>query len=303
MNLLSIKDIGKKYIEEIISRATDFDKVLEKKEILNLADGKIMATLFFEPSTRTRMSFETAMLRLGGKIVSAPDMMQISSAKKGETLQDTGRIVSSYVDVIVMRHPMPFSVRDLATFSKVPVINAGDGINEHPSQTLIDLFTIKKELGALDNLKIVFLGDLKYGRTVHSLSTALQYFNVKIYFVSPNELKIPEELREELNKLNIDFEELSDLKEVISEVDVIYQTRVQEERFEDKSEYEKLKNKYIIDRETMNLAKERMILMHPLPRIKEIHEDVDYDQRACYFRQAKNGVPVRMAIISKLLNL
>jgi len=301
MHLLSAKDLNKEVLFQLIDRAKYFDKQLGKK-VHKIAEGKILATLFYEPSTRTRLSFETSMLRLGGTVISTPDMSN-SSAKKGETLKDTGRIVSGFADIIAMRHYEGGAVLKLSEGSTVPVINAGDGSNEHPTQVVLDIFTIIKEKGTMDGLKIALVGDLKFGRTVHSMLQILCYFDVEVYLVSPDSLKMPKVFIEIAKKNKLKFIELTNLSDIISEVDVLYQTRVQQERFASVQEYESLKDKYVIDKKVMSKAKKDMILMHPLPRIVEITEDVDLDSRAIYFKQAKNGIPARMAVIEYLLNL
>ncbi len=299
-HLLSTKQFTKQTLLSLFEEAEEMEKVLEigGEPILQ---GKIMATLFFEPSTRTRFSFETAMLRLGGKVISNADMLATSSTKKQETLEDTGKTVSQMADVIVMRHPEEGTVEKLALNSDVPVINAGDGKNDHPTQGLLDLYTIWKEKGAIDGLTIGIVGDLKFGRTVHSQCRLLKNFDVKLILVSPNALKIPSELQNELKEKNVDIEMVEDLRSVIDKMDVVSMTRIQEERFETKEEYKKYAGFYILDSKLMEKAKNDAIVIHPLPRVDEISTDVDSDPRAKYFEQPRNGVAVRMALLKQLL--
>jgi len=305
MNIISSKDISKEFIENIFKRASEFEERTKVETRLiaseqnDIAKGKILATIFYEPSTRTRMSFESAMIRLGGNVISASDMKNISSSKKGESLKDSAKVISNYCDVIAIRHNEKGAVEEFSKGSKVPVISAGDGANEHPTQALLDFYTIEKEKGTIDGLKIVLVGDLKYGRTVHSLSKLLKHYNVELYLVSPELLKMPEEIMSELAGLKIHTTE--NLSEVISEVDVLYMTRVQKERFENPFDYEKCKDAYIIDNEILKSAKKEMIIMHPLPRVNEIKEEVDLDSRAKYFKQAENAVYVRMAILEEVI--
>lgn len=267
----------------------------------NICEGYLMATLFYEPSTRTRLSFEAAMSRLGGKIIGFSDP-NASSVSKGESLEDTIMTVSKYVDIIAMRHPQSGAANKASSICKVPFINAGDGGNQHPTQTLTDLLTIKSCMKRLDNLTIGMCGDLKYGRTVHSLTKAMsRYNNVKFVFISPDELKMPEYVKEDLK--NSQYIETDNLDNSISDLDILYMTRIQRERFEDKNEYERLKDVYILDSNKMKKAKDNMIVLHPLPRVNEISTDVDSDHRAMYFEQAQFGMYVRMALIMKLLGL
>ncbi|SFE79956.1 aspartate carbamoyltransferase [Peptostreptococcus sp. D1] len=271
------------------------------REYIKVCEGYLMATLFYEPSTRTRLSFEAAMSRLGGKIIGFSDP-NASSVSKGESLEDTITTVSKYVDIIAMRHPQSGAAQQVASVSSVPFINAGDGGNQHPTQTLTDLLTIKLCMKRLDNLTIGMCGDLKYGRTVHSLAKAMsRYKNIKFVFISPEELKMPEYV---LNGLgDTQYIETDNLDDSIAELDILYMTRIQRERFEDKAEYEKLKDIYILDSKKMENAKADMIVMHPLPRVNEISTDVDNDSRAMYFEQAQYGMYVRMALIMKLLGI
>jgi aspartate carbamoyltransferase catalytic subunit len=279
--------------------AEDFEANPNQK----LLQGKVIATLFFEPSTRTRLSFETAINRLGGKIIGFSDSSS-SSVSKGETLHDTIKMVSNYADMIIMRHPMEGSARYASEVSGVPVINAGDGANQHPSQTLLDMYSIIKTQGSLDNINLFLVGDLKYGRTVHSLLMAMLQFDNPIFnFIAPPELAMPNEYKIHLASKGIRYYEHTEFTDIINAADIIYMTRVQKERFIDPVEYEKVKNIYILRNEMLKNTKENMRILHPLPRINEIHTDVDSNPKAYYFTQAKNGVYTRMAIISHLLNL
>lgn len=274
-----------------------------KKELQCPLRGKILATVFYEPSTRTRFSFESAMHKLGGSVVTTESALHFSSVTKGETLQDTIKVISGYADVIVLRHYEEGSAKIASEASSVPIINAGDGIGEHPTQALLDLYTIKKELGKIDNLKIALIGDLLYGRTIHSLIYLLAlYKRVKIFLVSPNQLKLPEKYKDYLVQNKIEFEELTNLQKILDEIDVLYVTRIQKERFKSKQEYEKVKDAYIIDRKIVNQLKENAIIMHPLPRVNEISPEVDDDKKAAYFRQAKNGLYIRMALLRLIFN-
>lgn len=289
-------------LEEIFNLA---HQIIENpKKYSKICDGKILATLFYEPSTRTRFSFEAAMMRLGGNILGFSEPNS-SSASKGETLADTIKMVSIYSDIITMRHPKEGSARVASMYSDVSVINAGDGGHQHPTQTLTDLLTIKTLKGNLENKTIGICGDLKYGRTVHSLIKAMsRYENNKFVLISPKELRIPDYIRDEvLKKNNIEFKEVERLEDVIEEVDILYMTRIQKERFFNEEEYLRLKDSYILDMEKMNLAKEDMIVMHPLPRVNEIAVEVDGDKRAAYFKQAEYGMYARMALICKLLGV
>ncbi|MGG7076891.1 aspartate carbamoyltransferase [Clostridium sardiniense] len=289
-------------LEEIFELA---HQIIENpKEYSHICDGKILATLFYEPSTRTRFSFEAAMMRLGGNILGFSEPNS-SSASKGETLADTIKMVSIYSDIIAMRHPREGSARVASMYSEVPVINAGDGGHQHPTQTLTDLLTIKSLKGSLSNQTIGLCGDLKYGRTVHSLIKAMsRYEGNKFVLISPKELKIPDYIRDEiLKKNNIEFKEVERLEDVIEEMDILYMTRIQKERFFNEKEYLRLKDSYILDMDKMNLAKEDMIVMHPLPRVNEIAVEVDSDKRAAYFKQAEYGMYARMALICKLLGV
>lgn len=293
-HLISIDDLSKDDIIYILDKAEEFEEIARGKKS-NMLDGKILANLFFEPSTRTRMSFEVAMKRLGGEVLNVT-AQEASSIAKGETLADTIRVVSKYADAIVIRHPLEGSARLAAEFSEVPVINAGDGAGQHPTQTLLDLYTIRKE-SRLEGLKIALLGDLKYSRTVHSLIKALTLFNAKIYLISPESLRLPEEFLEELEGEI----EIASLEDVIGEIDVLYVTRIQRERFPDEEEYRKVAGSYKITPDILRDAKDDLIIMHPLPRVDEIDPAVDRTKHAKYFDQAFYGVPVRMAILTEVM--
>ena len=296
-NLISIADLNVNELQLLLDTALQ----LKQQPRDDLLAGKLIASCFFEPSTRTRLSFETAVQRLGGKVIGFSDGAN-TSAKKGETLADTARIISSYADAIIQRHPKDGAARVLAEFSQVPVINAGDGTNQHPSQTLLDLYTILEEKGTLENLKIAFVGDLKYGRTVHSLTRALMHFNPTIYFVAPQILQMPDYLLEDLKEKNIKFEILEDFRDCLDKIDVFYMTRIQKERFPDVEDYEKVKGIYVINRKNIvGKCKDDMIILHPLPRVDEIDKDLDNTKYALYFKQAKNGIPVRQAMMMAVL--
>ena len=295
-NIISIAEFSREDLELVVKTALDLKNNPQK----NLLDGKLIASCFFEPSTRTRQSFETAIQRLGGRVIGFSDASN-TSIKKGETLADTARILSSYADAIVMRHHKDGAARLVSQFSAVPVINAGDGTNQHPSQTLLDLVTIFETQGRLDNLKIALAGDLKYGRTVHSLAQAMKHFSCEFYFVSPPSLAMPDYICEELDEANIKYQILPTLEEAIEIVDILYMTRVQRERF-DEQEFLKIQGKFNLTPETLKNAKSNLKVLHPLPRIDEISADVDNTPYAYYFEQAKNGVFARQAILSLVLN-
>ena len=300
-DIISMNDMSKEEILEILEIAEKIENSSEEEK-LNFLKGKIIATLFFEPSTRTKMSFESAAFRLGAQVLQLPPLEQ-SSVKKGESFSDTIRMVESYSDVIVVRHPNDGAARLASTTSKKAVINAGDGSNQHPSQTLLDLYTIKEEKGTLSNLSIAFVGDLKYGRTVHSLVKALTHFNPTIYFVSPKILQMPAYLIDDLDKNNIKYEILEDFRDCLDKIDVFYMTRIQKERFPDIEDYQKVKGVYVINKENiLGKCKENMIILHPLPRVDEISTDLDETKHALYFKQAKNGIPVRQAMMMKVLD-
>ena len=298
-DLISITDYSKEEYLRIMELAKDFEANPNQK----LLEGKVVASLFFEPSTRTRLSFETAINRLGGRIIGFSDSNS-SSVTKGETLHDTIRMVSNYADLIVMRHPLEGSARYAAEVSSVPIINAGDGANQHPTQTLLDMYSIIKTQQTLDNLNIFMVGDLKYGRTVHSLLMAMSQFENPIFnFIAPEELQMPEEYKIYLREKGIRYFEHREFTDIISEADIVYMTRVQKERFSDPIEYEQVKNVYILRNSMLVNTKPNMRILHPLPRVNEIHTDVDNNEKAYYFDQALNGVFAREAIIAHTLNL
>jgi len=297
-SLVSIYDFSRDDYMKILDLAAEF----EKNPTQDILKGHVISTLFFEPSTRTRLSFESAVSRLGGKVIGFSDSSS-TSASKGETLRDTIRIVSNYSDLIVMRHPLEGSARLASEFASVPVVNAGDGANQHPTQTLLDMYSIKKTQGTLDNLNIFMVGDLKYGRTVHSLLMAMSEFNTTFYFISPDELKMPEEYKLLLDNKGLKYHEGRDFNEYVSDADIIYMTRVQQERFTDPIEYERVKNSFLLKKSMIENAKENMKVLHPLPRVNEIALDVDDTPQAYYFQQALNGVYTRQAIITSILGL
>lgn len=300
-HLLSPLDFSLDEVSHMLSLAQDIMKNQEKYS--HVCDGKKLATLFYEPSTRTRLSFEAAMLNLGGKTLGFQSA-DSSSASKGESVADTIRVISCYADICAMRHPKEGAPMVASQYSRIPVINAGDGGHNHPTQTFTDLLTILELKGRLDNMTIGLCGDLKFGRTVHSLVNAMKrYPNIKFVFISPDELKIPQYLREELTIENYEFKEVRQLEEVIGELDILYMTRVQKERFFNEDEYVRLKNSFILDSKKLALAKSDMYVLHPLPRVNEISVEVDNDPRAAYFKQVQNGVYVRMALILILLGL
>lgn len=301
-NLIDIKDLSVEEIDQLIEKAKD---IMENKEKYSeKCRNKILATLFFEPSTRTRLSFESAMLGLGGNVIGFSDAMN-SSASKGETVSDTIRVVNGYSDIIAMRHPKEGAPMVASEVSRVPIINAGDGGHNHPTQTLTDLLTISKEKGRLADLTIGLCGDLKFGRTVHSLITAMaRYKNIKFILISPEELKVPNYIKTEvLDKNNIKWCETQDIEEHMNELDILYMTRVQKERFFNEADYVRLKDYYILNEEKLKNAKSDLCIMHPLPRVNEIAKEVDNDPRACYFKQAEYGRYIRMALILKLLEI
>ncbi|MEA1874309.1 MAG: aspartate carbamoyltransferase [Bacteroidota bacterium] len=297
-SLISINDYSPGDYYRILELAEAF----EKNPNQNLLEKHVVASLFFEPSTRTRLSFESAIARLGGKIIGFSETAS-TSVSKGESLSDTIKTVSQYSDLIIMRHPIEGSARYASEVASVPVINAGDGANQHPTQCLLDLFSIKKTQGTLENLNIFLVGDLKYGRTVHSLLIAMSHFNPIFNFISPENLKMPEEYKDYLDSKGIKYYEHQEFTDIISEADIMYVTRVQKERFSDPMEYEKVKNAYVLKREMLINTKPNMKILHPLPRVNEIDTNVDDDPRAYYFPQALNGVYTRMAIMSLILGL
>ncbi len=301
-HLIDIKNLSVQEINELIKVANDI--IQNKEKYSHKCNGKKLATLFFEPSTRTRLSFEAAMMELGGNVLGFSSA-DTSSASKGESVSDTIRVIGCYADIIAMRHPKEGAPLVASLKSIVPVINAGDGGHNHPTQTLTDLLTIQREKGRLENLTIGLCGDLKFGRTVHSLITAMsRYKNIKFVLISPNELKIPEYLKKEvLEKNNLEWIETSDIEKYIDKLDILYMTRVQKERFFNEEDYIRLKDYYILNKEKLEKAKKDLCIMHPLPRVNEISVDVDDDPRAAYFRQAENGKYIRMALILKLLEI
>ena len=301
-NLIDIMQLSTQEIDELVKKGCDI--MANPAAYAHKCDGKILATLFFEPSTRTRLSFESAMLSLGGQVLGFSSAAS-SSASKGESVADTIRVVSAYCDIIAMRHPKEGAPLVATQHSLVPVINAGDGGHNHPTQTLTDLITIHKEKGHFDNLTIGFCGDLKFGRTVHSLVAAMsRYTGVRFVFVSPEELKLPRYVKEQYVKSkNIPYTQSTCLEEVMPELDILYMTRVQKERFFNEEDYLRLKDSYILTPEKLANAKEDLRILHPLPRVNEISVAVDEDPRACYFKQAQNGRYIRMALIMKLLGI
>lgn len=301
-HLIDITDLNVEEIDDLIKTAKD---IMENKEkYSDKCKNKILATLFFEPSTRTRLSFESAMLGLGGNVLGFSESSSSSTAK-GETVSDTIRTVGCYSDIIAMRHPKEGAPTLVSEVSAVPIINAGDGGHNHPTQTLTDLLTISKEKGRLSDLTIGLCGDLKFGRTVHSLITAMsRYKNIKFVLISPNELKIPDYIKEEkLKKNNIEYIETKDIEEYIDKLDILYMTRVQRERFFNEADYIRLKDYYILTLDKLKNAKKDLAILHPLPRVNEISKEVDNDPRACYFRQVEYGRYIRMALILKLLEI
>ena len=298
-NFVTIADLSKEKILYMIKLGQEFEKH-PNREILK---GKVIATLFFEPSTRTRLSFETAANRLGAKVIGFTDA-KVTSATKGETLKDTILMVSNYADAIVMRHYIEGAAQYASEIAPVPIINAGDGAHQHPSQCMLDLYSIYKTQGTLDNLNIFLVGDLKYGRTVHSLIMAMRHFNPTFHFVAPQELSMPSEYKLYCKKHGIKYVEHTEFNEdVISEADILYMTRVQKERFSDLMEYEKVKNVYILKSDMLNNARENMKILHPLPRVNEISYDVDENPHAYYIQQAQNGLYAREAIICDVLGI
>ena len=298
-DIISVKQFNREDLEYIFAVAHEMRTMVERVGTFDLLKGKILANLFYEPSTRTSSSFTAAMERLGGSVIPINEV-KYSSVSKGESLPDTVRTLECYADVIVLRHPETGSAAIAAKAAHKPVINAGDGIGEHPTQALLDAFTIREELGHVDGLTVSMLGDLKYGRTVHSLSRLLSMYKVRFNYVSPDILRMPQEVRDELSARGMEQQECT-LEEVLPQTDVLYVTRVQKERFEDPAVYEKVKGAYVIDAATMKAAKQRMIVMHPLPRVTEISMDFDEDPRAAYFRQMEYGLYVRMALLAMVL--
>ncbi len=302
MDVVSIRDFSRAQIEEILERARSMLPYAKGEKVTRALEGKVLGNLFFEPSTRTRLSFESAANRLGAKVI---DVSQTSSTSiiKGETLADTIRMVEAYSDAIVLRHPHEGAARLAAHFSAKPVINAGDGAGSHPTQTLLDLFTIQEELGSIEGMNVIILGDLKYGRTAHSLAEALTVFGAKLTFVAPETLQMPKDTVEQVRRLGGDPVITDDIEGEISSADVLYITRIQQERFPDPAEYQKVAGAYRVDKAMLREAKKDLIVMHPLPRIDEISPEVDETQHAKYFKQAFNGIPVRMALLTSVLGV
>ena len=299
-DIISVKQFGRDDLEYIFGVAHEMRGMVERVGTFDLLKGKILANLFYEPSTRTSSSFTSAMERLGGSVIPINEVIY-SSVSKGESLPDTVRTLECYADVIVLRHPEVGASAMAAQYASKPIINAGDGIGEHPTQALLDLFTIIEELGKADGLTVTMLGDLKFGRTVHSLARLLSLYKVQLKFVSPDILRMPPEILLELEEKGVQLEESDSLDSVLPVTDVLYVTRVQKERFEDQAVYESVKSAFVITLETLRQAKDRMIIMHPLPRVGEISMDVDQDPRAAYFRQMEYGLYVRMALLAMVL--
>ncbi len=297
-SLVSITDYSKEEIIHILDLAEGFEKD-QRQQIL---DRHVIASIFFEPSTRTRLSFESAVQYLGGSIIGFASA-DTSSVKKGESLKDTILTISNYSDLIVMRNPMDGSARYASEVSPVPIINAGDGANQHPTQCLLDLYSIRKTQGSLDNIHIAMIGDLKYGRTVHSLVQALSLFGATFHFVSPESLKMPSAVKTWIKNANLEYYQYTDIMDIMPMADILYMTRIQGERFPDPLEYEKVKNSYLLENSMLDNSKDNMRVLHPLPRVNEINEDIDDNPKAYYFQQAKNGVYVRQALIAAILGL
>jgi len=295
-SLVSISDFSKEEQLMILDTAKEFEKNPRRQILSNY----VIASLFFEPSTRTRLSFESAIAMLGGRVIGFSEASS-TSVSKGESLRDTIKTVNNYSDLIIMRHPLDGAARFASEVSSVPIVNAGDGANQHPTQTLLDMYTILQTQARLDNIKIGFVGDLKYGRTVHSLTMALANYNTEYYFVSPRFLAIPQQYKDELSQIGLPFTEKSDINEIVEKVDILYMTRIQRERFSDPAEYEKVKNAYELQKSELQSAKPNMKVLHPLPRVNEININVDDTEKAYYFEQALNGVYVRQAILSMIL--
>ncbi len=299
-HILSVSQFDRDDLESIFGVAHEMLGMVERIGTFDLLNGKVLTNLFYEPSTRTSSSFVAAIERLGGSVIQINNVTY-SSVSKGETLEDTVRTMGCYTDAIVLRHPEKGAVARAAAASEKPVINAGDGPGEHPTQALLDAYTIREEMGETDGLSVTMLGDLKYGRTVHSLAKLLTLYDVKLNYVSPEILRMPDYLVEEIDAAGIKQFETSDLEEVLPETDVLYVTRIQKERFEDTAQYDQVKDSYVITADTMTRAKERMAVMHPLPRVGEIATEVDADPRAAYFRQMEYGMYVRMALLALVL--
>ena len=296
-HIISISDLSREELELVVHTAAE----LKRHPRNDLLKDRVVASCFFEASTRTRLSFETAVQRLGGSVIGFADAGNTSLAKKGETLADSVRIITSYVDAYVMRHPRDGAARLAAECSTKPVINAGDGANQHPTQTLLDLFTLHETQGRLDGLKVAFVGDLKYGRTVHSLVQALSLFGCRFYFIAPPALALPDYLYEELDERHIEYSDHEDIEEVVPELDILYMTRVQKERFEE-TEFHQVKSRFVLTADTLAQARPNLRVLHPLPRVDEIETGVDQTPYAYYFQQAENGVYARQALLALVLN-
>ncbi len=296
-NIISMNDFSREEILFVLDYARQFEMLRN-----TMLSGKILATCFYEPSTRTRLSFESAMYQLGGDVIGF-DAGSSSSAAKGETVADTAKMIEGYADVMVIRNPMEGAARSAGESASIPVINGGDGSNQHPTQTFLDLYTIMKTKGTLSGLKIGFIGDLKYGRTVHSLAEALAHFKSTLYFISPNSLKMPGYILSQLSEHDQIYYETTDLFDYLFELDILYVTRIQKERFFDAIEYEKVKNAYILDKRILTTIKDNLKILHPLPRVNEIHTSLDSTPQAEYFQQSKNGVTIRKALLSLVLGI
>jgi carbamoyl-phosphate synthase/aspartate carbamoyltransferase/dihydroorotase/carbamoyl-phosphate synthase/aspartate carbamoyltransferase len=300
-DILSVDQFRPDILEYIFARSREMRDMADRVGGVDMLKGHVLACLFYEPSTRTSSSFIAAMERLGGSVIPITQGVQFSSVSKGETLADTVRTLEQYADVIVLRHPQVGSAKSAASYAHVPVLNAGDGAGEHPTQALLDLFTIDEELGTLNGLKIAMVGDLRYGRTVHSLTRLLLHYDISLRFVSPEILRLPLKIMNQVIDAGVDVRETHDVADVIATADVLYVTRVQKERFSDLSQYEEVRDHYEITPELLARAKDKMVVMHPLPRVGEIHYSVDEDPRAAYFRQVRNGMYVRMALLAAVL--
>jgi aspartate carbamoyltransferase catalytic subunit len=296
-DIISIRDFSREEIDHILNIASAMEPLAKSRS--TMLKGKILATLFYEPSTRTRLSFESAMHRLGGTAIGFAEA-EIASVRKGENLADTMRVVEKYADIIALRHPLEGAARLAAEFAEVPIINGGSGAEEHPTQALLDLYTIKKELGKIDGLKIALIGDLRFGRTVHSLAYALSLYDVSLFFISPELLRMRREVLDTISE-RIKVEETTSLDQTLPKLDVLYVTRIQKERFPDAAEYAKVKGSYKIDLDTLKSAKKEMIILHPLPRVDEISPEVDLTSHARYFQQVWNGIVTRMALLALIL--
>ncbi len=300
-DILSVNQFDRDSLDYIFARTKEMETMTQTSGTCDLLKGYTLACVFYEPSTRTSSSFIAAMSRLGGKVIPITEGIQYSSVSKGESLIDSMMTLEQYCDVIVLRHPEIGSSEKAAKYAQVPIINAGDGAGEHPTQALLDLFTIQKELGRIDGLRVAMVGDLRNGRTVHSLTKLLKKYDVSLRFVSPDTLRLPMELMNDLIDNNVDVRETNRVQDVIKDVDVLYVTRIQKERFSDLAQYEEVKNYFEITTTLLESAKEKMIVMHPLPRVGEIHYQLDKDPRAAYFRQVHNGMTVRMALLAAVL--